>query len=225
MKNCGMRSLECGVQTGLYRRAGFMAAAMLVLLFVTACAEKGPVLLTIGYQAPAEKSATASTISVGISPLRDERGEPPTVLGKRTIPSGMKSDYVVNGTVAETATAILKEAFTTRGIAVKDIANWDLTAEGMSDAGADLLLGGEIKTLWLESKPSSMLTQLKASVQIRITVGSRLEKRILRTIDVNSKLDQEILYSQERLEAALAEALSSAVNQIFQDDEVKKRLQ
>jgi uncharacterized lipoprotein YajG len=137
----------------------------------------------------------------------------------------MKSDYIVNGTVADTATAILKEAFIARGIAVKDVANWDLTAEGMNDAGADLLLGGEIKTLWLESKPSSMLTQLKASVQIKLTVGSRLEKKILRTIDVNSKLDQEILYSQERLESALAEALSSAVNQIFQDDEVKKRIQ
>jgi uncharacterized lipoprotein YajG len=137
----------------------------------------------------------------------------------------MQSDYVVSGTVADIATAFLKEAFTARGIAVKDVANWDLTAEGMGDAGADLLLGGEIKTLWLESKPSSMLTQLKASVQIKLTVGSRLEKKILRTIDVNSKLDQDILYSQERLESALAEALSSAVNQIFQDDEMKKRLQ
>ena len=225
MKNCGMRSEECGVQTRFFRQAGLLVTAMLILLFVAACAEKGPVILTIGYQAPAEKAGTSSTVSVGISPLRDERGESPTVLGKRTIPSGMKSDYVVNGTVAETATAILKEAFTSRGIAVKDIANWDLTAEGMSDAGPDLLLGGEIKTLWLESKPSSMLTQLKASVQIRITVGSRLEKRILRTIDVNSKLDQEILYSQERLETALSEALSSAVDQIFQDDALKKRLQ
>ena len=220
-----MQTAGCGEKTGLYRRAGFVAAAMLSLLFVAACAEKGPVLLTIGYQAPEEKAATASTVSVGISPLRDERGEPPSVLGKRTIPSGMKSDYIVNGTVADTATAILKEAFTTRGIAVKDIANWDLTAEGMNDAGADLLLGGEIKTLWLESKPSSLLTQLKASVQIKITIGHRLEKKIIRTIDVKSKIDQEILYSQDRLEAALSEALSSAVDQIFQDEELKKRLQ
>jgi len=193
-------------------------------MILSACAEKGPVLLTIGYQAPAEKVGSLSTISVGVSPFRDGRGEPASVLGKRTIPSGMQSDFVVQGTVAETATIILKEAFTARGIAVKDIAGWDLTAEGMNAPGADLLLGGEIKTLWLESKPSSMQTHLKASVQIRITVGDMLEKKIIRTIDVNSKIDQEILYSRERLEAALAEALSSAVDQIFQDDEMKKRL-
>jgi uncharacterized lipoprotein YajG len=201
-----------------------MVAAMLMLLFVAACAEKGPVLLTIGYQAPAEQAGAASTISVGVSPLRDERGEPPSVLGKRTIPSGMQNDFVVHGTVAETATAFLKDAFTARGIAVQDIASWDLTAEGMNAAGTDLLLGGEIKTLWLESKPSSMQTHLKASVQIKITIGDPIDKKIIRTIDVNSTVDQEILYSQERLEAALAEALSSAVDQIFQDAEVKKRL-
>jgi len=219
----GTRIADCDKRT--CHAGQLFASALLLVMILTGCAEKGPVLLTIGYQAPEEKAGTASTISVGISPLRDERGEPPSVLGKRTIPSGMQSDITVTGTVAETATTILKDAFKARGITVKDIDNWDLTADGMNDAGADLLLGGEIKTLWLESKPSSMLTQLKVSVQIRITVGNRMEKKILRTIDVNSKLDQEILYSQERLESALAEALSSAVNQIFQDDEVKKWLQ
>jgi len=193
-------------------------------VLISACAEKGPVLLTIDYQAPAKKAGIATAVSVGVSPFRDDRGEPASVLGKRTIPSGMQNDFVVRGTVAETATAILKKAFAARGVAVKDIAGWDLTAEGMNAAGADILLGGEIKTLWLESKPSAMQTQMKASVQIKITIGDRLEKKIVRTIDVNSKLDQEILYSQERLEEALSEALSSAVDQIFQDDELKKRL-
>jgi uncharacterized lipoprotein YajG len=192
-------------------------------VFLSACAEKGPVLLTIDYQAPAEKASIVATVSVGVSPFRDDRGEPASVLGKRTIPSGMQSDFVVRGTVAETATAILKKAFAARGVAVKDI-GWDLTAEGTNAAGADILIGGAIKTLWLESKPSAMQTHMKASVQINVTIGDRLEKKIIRTIDVNSKIDQEILYSQDRLEAALSEALSSAMDQIFQDEELKKRL-
>lgn len=202
---------------------GYLSFAVFVIFSLSACAEKGPVLLTIGYQAPAEKAGTASTISVGVSPFRDGRGEPASVLGKRTIPSGMQNDLVVQGTVAETATKIMKEAFIARGIAVKDIAGWDLTADGMNTAGVDLFLGGEIRTLWLESRPKSMQTHLKASVQIKITVGDRLEKKIIRTIDVKSTLDQEILYSPERLEAVLSEALSSAVDQIFKDEELKTR--
>lgn len=203
----------------------FYASLVVLVLILSACAEKGPVLLTIGYQAPAEKAASVSKISVGVSPFRDGRGEPAAVLGKRTIPSGMQNDFVVQGTVAETATTIMKEALSARGIAVRDLAGWDLTAEGMHGAGADLFLGGEIKTLWLESRPSSMQTHVKATVQVKITVGDRVAKKIIRTIDVNSKIDQDVLYSQETLEALLSEALSSAVDQIFQDDEVKKRLQ
>jgi hypothetical protein len=44
-------------------------------------------------------------------------------------------------------------------------------------------------------------------------------------VEVSSRLEQDVLYSREELEAALSEALSSAIDQIFKDDELKKRLQ
>jgi hypothetical protein len=40
---------------------------------------------------------------------------------------------------------------------------------------------------------------------------------------VSSKLDQDVLYSRELLENMLSEALSSALDQIFNDAELKKR--
>lgn len=205
----------------------FVLSVLIAVMFVTGCAEKGPVLLNIAYQAPAEKPVTASRIVVGVSPFRDGRGEPASVLGKRTIPSGMQSDFVVRGTVAEVATISLKEALTRRGIAVKDVAGWDLTAEGIQAEGAALVLGGEIKVFWLESTASASAfnTHLMASVQLKITAGDTAEKKVIRTIDVSSKLDQDVLYSHELLENMLSEALSSAIDQIFNDAELKKRFQ
>lgn len=205
----------------------FVLSVLIAVVFVTGCAEKGPVLLNIAYQAPAEKAVTASKIVVGVSPFRDGRGEPASVLGKRTIPSGMQSDLVVQGTVAETATMSLKDALTRRGIAVKDVAGWDLTAEGIQAEGAALVLGGEIKVFWLESTASASAfnTHLMASVQLKITAGDTAEKKVIRTIDVSSKLDQDVLYSHELLENMLSEALSSAIDQIFNDAELKKRFQ
>jgi hypothetical protein len=205
----------------------FVLSALIAFVFVTGCAEKGPVLLNIAYQAPAEKAVTASKIVVGVSPFRDGRGEPASVLGKRTIPSGMQSDLVVQGTVAETATISLKEALTRRGIAVRDVAGWDLTAEGIQAEGAALVLGGEIKVFWLESTASASAfnTHLMASVQLKIAAGDTAEKKVIRTIDVSSKLDQDVLYSHELLENMLSEALSSAIDQIFNDAELKKRFQ
>jgi len=205
----------------------FVLSVLLAVVFATGCAEKGPVLLNIAYQAPAEKTVMASKIVVGVSPFRDGRNEPASVLGKRTIPNGMQSDLVVQGTVAEVATIGLKEALTRRGIAVKDIAGWDLTAEGIQAEGAALELGGEIMVLWLESTAaaSAFNTHLMASVQLKVVAGDTGEKKVIRTIDVSSKLDQDVLYSHELLENMLSEALSSAIDQIFNDEELKKRLQ
>lgn len=205
----------------------FVLSVLIAVVFVTGCAEKGPVLLNIAYQAPTEKAVTESKIVVGVSPFRDGRSEPASVLGKRTIPSGMQSDLVVQGTVAELATISLKDALTRRGIAVKDVAGWDLTAEGIQAEGTALVLGGEIKVFWLESTASASAfnTHLMASVQLKITAGDTAEKKVIRTIDVSSKLDQDVLYSHELLENMLSEALSSAIDQIFNDAELKKRFQ
>jgi uncharacterized lipoprotein YajG len=201
------------------------ATAVLLVWILTGCAEKGPILLAVGYQEPAETAKAASKLTVAVSPFKDVRGKAPSVLGKKTIPSGRENDLVVQGTVAEIATSGLKKALVSRGIAVKDVTPWDLSAEGMKADGAALLLGGEIKTLWLESTAVALKTHLQASVQIKVVAGDPSEKKIVRSVEVSSRLEQDVLYSREKLEDALTEALSSAIDQIFKDDDLKKRLQ
>jgi uncharacterized lipoprotein YajG len=202
----------------------FLITAVLAVGLLSACAEKGPILLTISYQAPEGKAGAASKTVVAVSPLKDSRGKPASLLGLRTIPDGLQNDLVIQGSVAEMATANLKQAFQARGIAVKDAGDWDLTAEGMKTGGADLLIGGEITTLWIESKASTFKTNLRSSVKLKIVAGDIGEKKIIRTIDVDSTLAQDVLYSQEKLEQTLSEALSAAIDQIFNDVELKKRL-
>ncbi len=207
------------------REVGYLSLAVFFMLALTGCAERGPILLTVAYQAPAEKAARASRPTIGVSPFRDSRGGPASLLGRRTVPSGMQNDLVVQGTVAEIATAGLREALIARGIEVKNVADWDLTAESMQAEGAVLVLGGEIKVFWLESTATVLKTHLKASIQLKIVAGDSVEKKIVRTIDVSSKLDQDVLYSRERLENMLSEAMSSAIDQIFKDDDLNKRFQ
>jgi uncharacterized lipoprotein YajG len=203
--------------------ARFALVSVLLACLFFGCAEKGPILLTVGYQAPGEKASAASKQTVGVSPFKDGRGKDASVLGRRTIPNGQANDLVVQGTVAELATACLKRALASRGLEVKDVPGWDLTAEGMKAAGAALLFGGEIRTLWLESTASAFKTHLQASVQLSVVAGDVPEKKIVRTIEVSSKLDQDVLYSREKLEEVLSEALSSAIDQIFTDQELLKR--
>jgi len=201
--------------------AAFCLAAFCLL---AGCAEKGPILLDIAYQPPARKTSGSSTVTIGVSLIRDERGLPPSVIGKLTVTSGLENDLVTQGTVADLVTAGLKDAVRAHGIAVKETAPWDLTPEGMPGDGYDLLIGGEIKSLWLDSASVPFKTSLKTSVRLKIVIGDAAEKKIIRVIDINSTIEQDVLYSRVKLAAALSEALSAALEQIFQDDVLKKKI-
>lgn len=197
----------------------------LLLLLLAGCAEKGPIVLEIAYQQPATKSVAAPKTVVGVAPLKDDRGKSASIIGKRKIADGEEDDFVVLGSVSGLATERLKDAFKARGFAVKD-SSWDGTEAGIKDEGADLLISGEIKTFGIDSALAKLFqTNVKAAIQMKIVVADRAAKKIIRTLELNSKIEQDLFYSREKLNSALSEALSAALDQIFKDEELKKKLQ
>ena len=211
----------------IMRNRTYWLVTGLSLLLVASCAEKGPVLIgNIRYQAPENTAAGAPKVVVGVSPFKDDRGRTASVLGKRTIRNYIENDLVVQGTVADLVTAAFKDALKTRGIAVKDAPAWDLKAETATDDGADILIGGEIKTLWVEVISQPLNVKEQAEVQLRVSVAGTAEKTLIRTLVMNSKLErQDVAFSFESVEGVLSEALSAAVDQLLKDDDVLKKIQ
>jgi len=193
---------------------------------LSACAEKGPVLLEgIKYQAPEALVAGVPKTVVGIAPFKDDRGRTVSVLGKRTISNYLENDLVVQGTAADLVTAAFKDALRSRGITVKDSPAWDMKAETVKGDGFDILIGGEIKTLWVEVVSQPLNVKTTAEVQLRISAADVAEKTIFRTLVLNSKMErQDVAFSFESVSAALSEALSSALDQLLKDDEFKKKI-
>ncbi len=196
------------------------------MLLLAGCAEKGPILLSVGYPLPEGKPAAAKAkVVVGVSSFKDERGKTESLIGSRTIPSGQQNDLVVQGTVSGLVAASLKDALKARGITVKDVPQWDLTAEGMKADRIGLLFGGAIKKLWLESTATTLKTHLAATVQLKITAGNPADRKIIKTLDVESSVEQDVLYSTSKLEEVLSEAIGGAIDQIFSDEDLKQKLQ
>jgi len=198
-----------------------------VLLFLSAgCAEKGPVLLgNIAYQPPANTAAGSPKAVVGVSPFKDLRGTSPSVLGKRTIRNDIENDLVVQGTVADLVTLAFKDALKARGIMVKDALAWDLKAETVAGDGFDILLGGEIKALWIEVNSQPFNVKQQAVVQLRVSAADRKDKAVFKTLTMNSKMDrQDIAFSFDTVESLLSEALSAAIDQLLKDDEFVKKI-
>ncbi len=197
-----------------------------MLFLVAGCVKKGPVLVNVATVTPEKKEAPAKKIIVGLSALKDIRDQKSSVLGTTTIPSGTAYDLVIQGTVTDLVTTALKEALAARGMTVKDIAGWDLTAEGITAEGVDILIGGQIKTLRAESKSEPFRTKINATVQLKCVVADGAEKKIIRKLTLNSKNAREdVLFSAEKVGSTLAGAISSAIDQLLNDEKVSERLQ
>jgi len=204
------------------------AAAVVVLAVVLAgCAKSGPVLLQdILYQAPTGTAPERAKVIVGVSPFKDVRGGSTSILGKRIISDDVQNDLVVQGTVADLVTAALKDALQSRSITVKDAPAWDLNAETIKADGMNILIGGEIKTLWVDVASQPLNVKTSAAVQLRVFAADGAEKKIFRTLVLNSKVErQDIAFSYDTTAGALSEALSSALNQLLKDDEFKRKIQ
>jgi hypothetical protein len=169
---------------------------------------------------------TATTVTVAVSPFKDERGKVESVVGKRFNElNELTIDLVVQGTVSTKVTVAFKNAFAARGIAAKDAPAWDLTEAGIAAADAGLQVGGEIKVLWVDATSQLANTTSKAEVQLRIVVADVAQKKIIRILNMNSKIErQNIANTAAYIERALSEALTNAIDQIFADEELKSRL-
>ena len=206
----------------------FLGISALAIILLSGCStQKGPFLMaSIEYVSPEGLVAAKPKVVVGVSPFKDDRGKPVSVLGtKNGSSSSGENDLVVQGPVAELVTAKFKDALKARGFAVKDVAAWDMTAEGIKAEGVDVLISGEIRSLWVESLSGVLDVFLKADAQLKIFVADAAEKKMLRTLTVNSKLERHnVAFSFEYIQETLSDALSAAINQVFDDEEVKKKL-
>ncbi len=206
----------------------FLGLSALAMIFLAGCAtQKGPQLMgDIQYLSPEGMVAAAPKVVVGVSPFKDVRGKPVSVLGvKKSTSSDITNDLVIQGTAVDVATTALKDALKARGFSVKDVTAWDLTAEGIKAEGIDVLMSGEIKSLWVETVTGIISVDLKADAQLRVVAADVLEKKILYAATVGNRIDRgNIAFSFEYVQQALSGVLSDAINQVFDDAEIKKKL-
>ena len=200
--------------------------AFLLAALLAGCAPKGPILMDFNYQPPKSAAATAATVAVAVSPFKDERAKSDSVVGKQFNElNELEHDLVVQGTVSTKVTTALKNALAARQIAAKDAPAWDLTEAGIAAPGADLQVGGEIKSLWVDAASQFANTTSKADVQLRIVVADVAQKKIIRIVNVDSKIERKnFADTQAFIERSLSEALTGAIDQIFADEELKNRL-
>jgi hypothetical protein len=201
--------------------------AVLTVALLSACAHKGPILVNFSYQRPQGLTVEqAPKAVVGISPFKDERGKNDSIVGKRfDAMNDSVNDLVVQGTVSEKLRMALDKALSARDIAWRDAPPWDLTEAGVPSDGSTLVISGEIKTLWVESNSTFANTKVTAKVDLRIVAADPAQKKIIRVLNVNSMIERSrVNYTTAFVQETISEALTTAINQLFNDEELKNRL-
>ncbi len=209
-------------------RNGFKKIALVIALgfAVSGCAHRGPILVDFSYKRSNALHEVAKA-TVGVSPFKDERGKVSSVVGTRFLDiNNATNELVVQGTVAEKVTSALKTALSDQDIPEKDFASWDLTEQGIPADKADVLISGEIKSFWIESTSTLANTVAKATVELRVSIADIKQKKIIRVLNVSSKIErQNVTYTNPFIAGVLSEALTGAIDQVFGDQELKSRLQ
>jgi len=197
-----------------------------IVVLLAGCAEKGPVLVrNVKYLVPENSAAAAQKVVVAVSPFKDDRGKIASVLGKMTVRNDVENDLVVQGAVADMVTTAFKEALKSRGVSVRAAPAWDMKAETIAGDGFDILIGGEIKTLWVEVDSQVLTVKEQAEVQLRVSAADRSARTIIKTLNMKSKVEkQEMTFHVDAVEELLSEALTSAIDQLLKDEEFKKKI-
>lgn len=193
-----------------------------LVCFFAACAHEGPILVNMRYKPPAGLVSSVQKPIIGITPFLDSRSVAKSVVGKKANASGEKeNDLVVQGTVADTVTASFREAFQRRGFVVRDLPGTQ-TGPAAEAAGVDIVVGGEIRKLWVDVISRAVRDNYKVDLQIGASVQNRAAGTT-RNLNLNCSLDREdIRFSTDLVEGMLNEALSTAVEQLLANEEFKK---
>jgi hypothetical protein len=177
------------------------------------------------YQPP-EKETPRPRAVVEVKPFTDSRDRPSSIIGAKTSPDGRESDIIVSSTVSETVTRRLKEALRARGFTVIDAGGPVTSPDDAGGERADIILGGEIRVLWVEAVALPESTSLRADVQLHISVTESVDKKKVRGFNVNRRLDRRNvdLSSTRSMEELLARAFSFTIDRIFEDEELRKSM-
>lgn len=207
-------------------------AALLLLLtgltmFGCASAER-TFLLDLSY-APQNTSAArdASLPVIALNRLSDSRTlQDKTQIGDGVNPAAKKDTFYLHGERIEILlTNALEDSLRQAGFEVKRIFGWDRNPATVNPAWGDVVMGGELLDLWLETDNSAFHYNAKARTKIRVSMVHAATRDVLFSSIVEKSAERSGgLMRKEDLENLLTDVYTGVVGQLTQDETLKEKL-
>ncbi|HET6462028.1 MAG TPA: hypothetical protein VFG29_14700 [Syntrophales bacterium] len=202
----------------------------LAVLYLQACA---PALYRVDLKyEPSENllktAKTSSDFLVTVAMLNDIRNvDDKLQVGAVTIDGDRTPIVPKNVKVPDAVTASVREYFFKSGYRVSNnIPAWDLKEESINKDWGRILVGGNIDELKITCDDSYLVKTYRAKVKLTLVFANVSTKRIFdtETLESSSSL-KDVSFSQEVLEARINAVLSDALERIFTDSKLKKKIE
>ena len=174
------------------------------------------------------KADAASNAIISIAEFTDSRQmDDRLVIGRVVEKDGMKT--LVFPKNIKTTKAIangIKQYLRKAGYKVPDkIESWDLKEKNMPQGFGKILIGGNIEELEISCRRAFPTNSYKINMKLNIVFADMAKGKILYQSKVESNDTQEhVLFSEDRLGEQASIALGDAIEKLFEDKTVAKKL-
>ena len=201
---------------------------LLLITILSGCARGRVFVLGVGYTKEAEPPRPpegARVVSLALSQLEDARQIKDKIGIRRAY--GERPDYFqLSGVILEDIlTKGVESQLRRAGMEPIMVPRWDLRPETLPDLPQDYLLGGKLTSLWTDVDTSVGGNKVKVKVELELALASIRDKRVVwRNVITSTKEFRDPFYMTGRVQGALNDALSNAINRILYNTDLQRLL-
>jgi hypothetical protein len=223
----GDRTVRIDAQHAVLRSIFFAA----LVLLVSACAGVSLYSVDLRYDTSHiihKVDQTAHKFFITVARFNDARPtKDKTLIGHVITSDGRRTPVLPKFVTPEDAvTRGFKDYLNRSGYNVSGLTPvWDLREDAINPEWGKVVIGGTIDDLDIECIKTTPIRKYTAKAKFSLVVASVRDHRILYRITVESNPSLEhIRFSEEKLEEVINEALSIAVNKIFESTDIHRKI-
>ena len=192
----------------------FMALGLLLL---TACTGARTFVVDLTYVPQSPPVLKVEKAVVAIAPFRDKRDGKKDV-GVRSKLDGSVDQFITTpDSVGERVRKAVERYLRANGFHTVTTTEWDFQPESMRGMEADMVVGGEIRRLWVSAESMVGRTVIQSDLEISIYLGMPQDKKVIQQKMEMSQEVTEIVFSPGQVENLLNEGVSEIIESVFEE--------
>ena len=187
------------------------------LLLLTACTGARTFVVDLTYVPQSPPVLKVEKAVVAIAPFRDKRDGKKDVGVRSKLDGSVDQFITAPDSVGERVRKAVERYLRANGFHTVTTTEWDFQPESMRGMEVDMVVGGEIRRLWVSAESMVGRTVIQSDLEISIYLGMPQDKKVIQQKMEMSQEVTEIVFSPGQVENLLNEGVSEIIESVFEE--------